>query len=473
MKDGRTKSITEKMNDWGLDKIYEMEDNLYSLEENVAEIVEYLKDIHFSMPLGLALRRYICECFSSELDLDEHCYIFRLDDGKVIKTKDYMSDEEYDIEQDDIPEYIELFNYINRKYNTDENGVLTLEIPKAEVRRQLRATSSCVRKKMFLLSFALHMDEQYTAKFLTDVLSEQTYNYREPHEIIAYFCQSNEAYNHYQTYEQLCHEYDEKAKTVTPTASKKENYTSFARTAVTEEIKTKEELFDFLLANVANFHTYSETAYKEFLALYKKAGDKLLKHDGGADNGVVQPETVREWIENRKHSVPDDRLIYPEQLAKEMLACIPRATFEKNKDGKKIISNDFISIHNGESGQNSKKVKTTELPKNITMNLPVSDRLWDLLKREKPVERKDLVFMKFYVFSLDLEEKEDYSSEDYFVFLEECNALLVRCGMSRLYPGNRFENLIMLSLLASNPFEMFENIIEYSFINEPTPLPEE
>ena len=133
----------------------------------------------------------------------------------------------------------------------------------------------------------------------------------------------------------------------------------------------------------------------------------------------------------------------------------------------------FINIYNGEGGQDSKKIKTTELPKRITMNLPVSDRLWDLIRREKPVDRKDIVFMKFYVFSLYLQEKDEYSAEDYFIFLDECNDLLVRCGMSRLYPGNRFENLIMLSLLASNPFEMFENIIEFSFMNEPKPDAEE
>ena len=89
-----------------------------------------------------------------------------------------------------------------------------------------------------------------------------------------------------------------------------------------------------------------------------------------------------------------------------------------------------------------------------------------LQKRDMSLEEKE---NNLLVKQQNLQEKEEYSAEDYFVFLEECNDLLVRCGMSRLYPGNRFENLILLSLLASNPFEMFENIIEYSFFNEPQP----
>ena len=153
-----------------------------------------------------------------------------------------------------------------------------------------------------------------------------------------------------------------------------------------------------------------------------------------------------------------------------MLKCIPRYTSERIKDGKKIVTNDFIPIHNGESGQQSKKVQTTSLPKEITMNLLMKDRLDDLIRQIKPVERKDLVFLKFYVFSLDLQNNGGtYTIEDYEVFCDECNDMLLRCGMSKLYPANRFENLIMLSLLASNPFEMFENIIEYSFMNEPKP----
>ena len=150
-----------------------------------------------------------------------------------------------------------------------------------------------------------------------------------------------------------------------------------------------------------------------------------------------------------------------------MLQFIPRATSKRIKNGKVIVSNDFINIKNGEAGQQNKKPQTTTLPKEITMNMLVSDRLDDLISEKKPVTRKDLVFLKFYIFSLDIAGKEEYKQRDHIDFIDECNDMLLRCGMSRLYPANRFENLVLLSLLSSNPFEMFENIMEYSFINEP------
>lgn len=122
MKDGYTQKLTEKINDWGLDKIYEMEDDIYGLEGRVPEIIDYLKDIHFSMPLGLALRRYMCEQYSECYDSEKKHYIFKLSD-KVICTKDYTNTD-YDIESDDIAEYIEIFNYVNAKYNTDKQEQL-------------------------------------------------------------------------------------------------------------------------------------------------------------------------------------------------------------------------------------------------------------------------------------------------------------------------------------------------------------
>lgn len=80
--------------------------------------------------------------------------------------------------------------------------------------------------------------------------------------------------------------------------------------------------------------------------------------------------------------------------------------------------------------------------------------------------------MKFYLLSLDLQRKDEYSALDYRVFMDDCNEMLVRCGMSKLYPANLFENLILISLVSLNPFEMFEDIIEASFFNEPAPTGE-
>lgn len=471
--DGFTDRLISKMSDFE-EMIYDIEDGISSLSENEEAIIEYLKDIRCSMPMGLALRRYLCSKFSDGYTEDAENVVFTLDDGRKITVRNYTSDD-YDILEDDVKEYTDICVYLNEKYNANTEGVVVLDITKAEFRRLIRSTTVCLRSKMFLLSFALHMNAEEVTKFLTDVLAEQSYNYRDPDEIIAYFCHTHEEVNSYPEFLRIKEEYAKRASVPNPDNVERENYTWYAKIVMTVQVSDEQDLYRFLLSNSANFNGYSKTAYSEFMMLYNAALEKTEIQTLSNDEYLTYSEaTTAEQLKEREDRINKaigmQKVTNTEQLARRMLQCIPRATIEKIKsDGKKVVTNDFIPIYNGEGGQKSKKVQTTTLPKEITMNLLMKDRLDDLIRQLKPVDRKDLVFLKFYLLSLDLQKKDEYSALDYRVFMDECNEMLVRCGMSKLYPANRFENLILISLVSSNPFEMFEDIIEASFFNEPAP----
>jgi len=469
--DHYTEMISAHMSEFE-EKIYDIEEGLCSVADSEESIVNYLKDIRCSMPLGLALRRYLCGKFSCSYNETEGQFVFVLSNGQTLVVSDYRK-ENYDISNDDVKEYTEIFMDINTRYNTDSNGILVSEINKAEARRMIRVTKTCLRKKMFLISFALHMNSTEMYKFLTDVLAEQSYNYRDPEEIIAYYCHSHEEVNNYIDFCRIKEQYTKRLSLQSIELGERENFTRFARRAVTLQISNEEELYQFLVSNTANFHGFSKTAYDEFMRLYNEAMENTTIQFTSNDEHLQDYEvtTIGKRLERQERINRAMTLRKPEnseQLAKEMLRCIPRYTSERMKDGEKIVTNDFISISNGELGQKGKKAQTTSLPKEITMNLLMSDRLDDLRNKKKPVERKDLVFMKFYNFGLYLQRKGGYSSNDYMIFIDECNDILMRCGMSKLYPANRFENLIMLSLVSENPFEMFEDIIENSIIAEPS-----
>lgn len=473
-RDGYTSWLNAKMDEW-TEKIYDMEDDISSFEENEVKLIEYLRDVCCSLPIGLALRRYICSKYCI-YDSEADNYSIELSGGKKLTLSNYLNDN-YDVKTTDVNEFAEIFLEINNKYNTAPDGSLLLKLSKAESKRFIKSETVCRRDTMFFISFALHMDADDMHKFLTDVLAEQTYNMRKPDEIIAYFCQSHDAYNSYSKYLELCEKY--KSLKGNDDSQKKQYFTMFAKTYMETQIETEDELLSFLQSNKINFEGASQTAYNEFMLLFdkalKKSKKQALSNDEYVDPSTATTQEQRlQRIERLNQARELHAVTNTEQLAKLMLQCIPRATWEKtNKDGKNIVTNDFIPIYNGEAGQASKKIQTTTLPKEITMNLLMKDRLDDLIKKEKAVERKDLVFLKFYVFSLELQESDhDYSAKDYGIFMDECNDMLLRCGMSRLYPANRFENLILLSLLSSNPFEMFENIIEASFFNEPNPIEE-
>lgn len=474
--DNHTEWLNTKMTEYE-EKIYEMEDDMASFEENETAILNYLNDIHFSMPLGLALRRYLCTKYA-QFDLQNNVYIFNFNDKKII-LNDYKR-ENYDITKDELAEYTDVFIRIDSKYNSVDGKESLTGFTKAEARRMFKTDTYCTRDKMFLISFALHMNADEMHKFLTDILSEQTYNFRNPNEVIAFFCQTHNEFNSFYSYVQIKAKFKELSND-SDTVQKEMavNYTKFANTALKEKIDNVDELIEFLLSNQSNFYKYSQTAYNEYAKMYYITLDKTKIQPLSNDDYIVfsrmnteeQTKTITARI-NKARCL--EKATNSEQLAREILSFVPRYTKEyerklKNKEDEyvHIVENDFINICNGERGQKGKKTQTTTLPKEITKNLLMRDRLEALINRKKPVQRKDLVFMKFYLLSLDMSEKETFTTNDYWIFIDECNDMLLRCGFSRLYPGNRFENLIMLSLLSSKPYEMFENILEYSFFNEP------
>lgn len=480
--DNYTKWLNAKMTEYE-EKIYKMEDDMSSFDDNEESIISYLNDIHFSMTLGLALRRYLCTKYAVYDEIN-NIFLFKFGDKKII-VRNYQS-EDYDILTEELSEYSDVFINIDNRYNSVNGGETSTGFTKVEAKRMLKITASCTRNKMFLISFALHMNADEMHKFLTDVLAEQTYNFRDPDEIIAFFCQTHEEYNSYLEFEKIKKMYSELSEKIIIENNTKCNYTQFASVTLNEKIVTLDDLFDFLLSNRSNFNKYSHTKYNEYMKMYFKALDKtkiqMLTNDEYINfnrmNTEEQSKTIADRINNARCLVKASN---NEQLAKEMLSFVPRYTkeYQRKVNIKKgntespidkyvhVVENDFINIYNGEKGQKSKKIQTTTLPKEITKNLSMRDRLDALCSQKKPVQRKDLVFMKFYLLSLDMSEKEDFTTDDYWTFIDECNDMLMRCGFSRLYPGNRFENLILLSLLSSNPYEMYENILEYSFFNEP------
>lgn len=458
-----TEFISVKMDEWA-EVIYDIEDRLVRLEDNIPALMDYLKDLRYSMPLGLGLRRYLCSHCGTKNDTGT---LLRFPDGSEHTVRDLMSDG-YDIQTDDVKTFADLFLAINREKNGD---LLEKTFPRAEVNRIIKHTSSCTRQKLFDISFALGMTSKDVHWFLTSVLMEQTYNMRSPEEVIAYFCQSHEPYNSYAEYQHLRKRYKKECETAADSGTKTAGYTQLAHSRMEFDVHIEEDLMRFLRENRKNFAGYSQTAYAEYLRLVDRAME-CSEIQRFASDEYLNSKTVTDPVQRAKQEELISRSIEirpaenTEQLARAMLSCIPRATKEYDRGGRKIVESDFIPIYGGERGQKSKKVQTTLLPKEITMNLLMKDRLDDLLAQKKPVERKDLVFLRFYVFCMGLQKKENYGSSDYLDFLDECNAMLVRCGMAKLYPANRFENLLLLSLVSDNPFEMFESIIDASFINE-------
>jgi hypothetical protein len=87
---------------------------------------------------------------------------------------------------------------------------------------------------------------------------------------------------------------------------------------------------------------------------------------------------------------------------------------------------------------------------------------------KETVNKKDLVTIEFYIFCINREinirknEEIDYYS-DYNRFISETDDMLFENGFYKLYPGNRFDNLVMISLMNTDCWGFWETILEASF----------
>lgn len=421
------------------DYIYNIEEGEGTFEENRKRIVDFLKSQNCGMGLGLGLRHYICKKYAEPIcttndDGEEVItgFTFNIGEGKAVTVSNYIVDN-YDVTTTEVKEYTDVFMYVNGKYNSDNQS----GIDRQEARRLLKITDETVRRdKLFKICFALHLDKKESHEFLTKYLCEKTYNYRNADEAIAAFCFANlTEENNYSNYLRIKAEYDRRKSEEHELKEIGQSYTLYATAVFEKEIDTEEELLDFLLSHKQYLEIKPQTALREYKFMYE-----AIKEAKGLSN--------------------------PEQVAKTVLDFIPRV--------KVGGGDDFVALAN--NGPDA----TNDLPNAVISNPMLSDRIHDLLNGTIAVDRKDLVFMKFFLTSLEVNE--ELSNDNFWErkyngrynasvarqifynrFTTECNHVLGVSGFSPLSPLNKYENLILLSMASESPFEMFGEIVENSF----------
>lgn len=431
---------------------------------NVNTIIDYLNRECLGIPLGIYLRRYILHsgnCSLETVPSDTKTPYHLTYDGKKYKLKN-IGGKNYSV-KDELDEYYELFNKISRKFNTtsDKKYLFQGQMTKQNVTRFL-SEASVTKKTALNISFALHMNADATNKMFTDILADHGFNFRDENEVIAYYCQSDDSRNSYENYLRLKAELEkrkaEDKDTISDEFAIPKDYSNQAEIKINETVHTDEDLFNFILDNRKEFEQLDRTTYANFLEMYNEAMSRSYFNDvkvykEGGDNTYTE------------HSI--EKVTNHEQLAKVILDFIPRheKRIVSKKKKKEKIEYDFQSAE-----------KDSRLSNNIVGQLLTRDRLDRLKSRESSITRKDLILLKFFLFSLDLEEAEElssnsehsvYSNAARIAFIEELNGLLQKCGFGKLYVPNRFDNLVLLSLYSNHPYEFFGEIIGGSFTETP------
>ena len=400
-------------------------DELYSTEN----AIEYLNDKRNTMNFSFELRRFICKKFGEKTKDNKYICLLKneKEERKIILDS-------YDLDNFSLKEYEDLILFYGKKNN--------VHISRADGRRWVKDEVSCKRHKLFQISFALEMTIEETNMFLTKILCEQGYNFRNEEEIIYYFCRKNNiSYDRATELIEIVSNIEDNKK-----LEDKDIYTKHLKKEV-EAINSEEELLDYIKKNKHNFKGFSKTAKEKFIE---------------ALNTALELAKLKENFKNMNK----------DKLEQVMLDGYPRGEKKYGEDEK-------------ECRKEFESVKGSRI-KDILDNITKRDKMDAIIKDKRAVTRKDLIFLNFFnraVLSNGEERvvhdgKYGEESKYYFdlaqnnpienmkSFREEMDDILMEVSMGKLYIPNRFDNFILLSLCYDKPLEYFQDLIEESFYNK-------
>lgn len=280
--------------------------------------------------------------------------------------------------------------------------------------------ASVKRETVFLLGFGLKMSTEDVSDFLTRVLREQDFDFRNPDEVIYWYC-----YLHHYGYHKA-EEYKEKYRTLMPVQNYREASMIYRGGLC---LDTEEQLFSYLAyikAGCDDPMSEKSQAFQEFMKLYQHTREIIA---------AMYQKDEEEKERNRQWKAED---ISPSDVEKVICSGIPI-----NKMG------------------NLKKMSASILAKHFSQKRFSRQRITSILNHKTPVERFDLITLEFFIVSQEMEEEDPYVR--YRHFLEEIQPILQKCGMSEIYIVNPYECFLLMCLLTDCPLAVFADIWEMSY----------
>ena len=469
-------SITERAEDMIYSMIEEyrkVNKDISALKDDSNKLVEYLNDIRVTITPSYALKRLICNKYSTRYDNETKSYILEIIDKS--KNCIQVQVDDYDAKDGSDEGCIEALVLLAKA-----NGV---PITKQNAANWLDNEKSYSRNAFFKIAFALHLDSNEVQTFLMKELGEQGYNFKSCEEVVYWFCATFDEYNNYNEALAIIDEIEAAfEENLAPTSTETEYYKN-----ILSGIETKNDLISKIIENKKYFFFYpsdDSIKPKDLSAEQKKEYKEKPKSVRAKKGSYLASNKLKtafcELLDEAKalYSLANKEEYNNEKLAYTIWDGIPRegkedVTRVRNRDSSTI--GEYISL------------KGTNLPKQISQNLLIRDRMDALYNGKIPVTRKDIITISYFVITIKVEmalsgsfSHTDYAeefeeiasniSEDkpYFnmlYFQDELNLLLDDLGFSPLYAPNRFDNIIMLSTLSSEPAQFFSDIIETAILS--------
>lgn len=389
---------------------------------------------------------YIYDCLNKRLRLIPFCdYLKRYIFIKSGMTGDYR--------EVDSREYQEIIAESFRENHTPASFSETSSKLSALAKNWL-TQESVKRQVVFLLGFGLNMSVDDVSSFLLKAQRESDFNFKDPAEIIYWYCFKNgfkfsKMLNLREAYESL------------PTNRNSDVY-SDRTMAVRDRFKNVTD-DQMLMGYLADFKTdnqkcsYSVTSYRWFEELYSQSKKIIAEYynNDEADNLEKQIQEYMDAVHGSPVLSDSDKRNRVDKMRRARKVWTAEEISES--DVEKILC---CGTPTDESG-NLLKLSASTLSKHFINKRLNRQHLGELIDKKTAVERFDLITLNFFIFSQD--KKYANNQRRFNDFIDATNDILKECSMGGLYSANPYECFLLMCIVSEAPFPTYSEVLEKSF----------
>lgn len=414
-----------------LDFTIKSEDNFYdtvdtsSFRDEDAELIyEHIHNKMRIIPFGDYLKRYILK--KAELDCN--------------------------INDVDIKEYQEIIISSFDENNTPKSFEPTSSKLSALSKNWL-TQSAVKRQTIFLLGFGLSMSVRDVSEFLTHAQGERDFNFKNPFEVICWFCLKN-GYK-FPKFTQLLEAYNELPCT--------DNAVAYDATIGIRDLFYGVDTEDSLMKMLSTLkyenqgNLFSVSAKKCFNDLYNKVR-KIIADEYTRDEQEKAAKRAAKFMESL-----GETLAFSYEKKKEK--------YERIKTDFKVYIEEDITEADVEKylccgipfdGKgNLLKFSKSTLSGHLSNKRMSRQHIRDILTDKTDVDRFDLITLCFFIHAMN-QEIED-SKTRYIEFVDDINAILESCYMGELYLTNPYECFLLMCTLSEWPMGAYSDVFEMSY----------
>lgn len=314
--------------------------------------------------------------------------------------------------------------------------------------------NSVNRNVIFLLGFGLGMSVADVSYFLVNVQRERDFDFKNPFEIICWYCLKNE-YN-YTVFNTLWEEYQALPEDGLDSIYQDQTVgvrDEFFTVRDTQTLMQRLAMLKF--SSVGK--RISVTSKRYFDILYSKAKEAVAKQFNLDEEDRTKAK-VAAYIERTENS---ERLSNEEKMTAVMKIRREQKIWTADEitegDVEKFICCGVPVDNNG----NLKKFSASTLANHFSSKRLNRQHLHDINAGKADIDRFDLLTLNFFVVSQD--ETITNNQKRFTAFVDSTNHMLRKCSMGELYIANPYECFLLLCVLSDCPLAAYADVLEKSF----------